>query len=141
MKPGSIEALQARLLAIPKEVRDAVKPALVKGAEELQGTMQNLAPVDSGALRNSIEVTLPGQSTPPYSQPGGNRTAGELEVIVTAGNPDVRYAHLAEYENGTPFFWPSWRLRRKRIEARLKRAMRAAARAAFAGEKAKGGDE
>lgn len=99
---------------------------------------QHLAPVDTGDLRNSIEVTLPAGKTPAYSQPGGSRTAGELEALVTVGNMDVRYAHLAEYGTAEaaaqPYFWPAWRTVRKRVENRMKRVMRKAARDAFAGK-------
>lgn len=76
-------------------------PALEKGAEEVAAAQRALAPDDpaTGApdLRTSIAVTPPGQATPAYSQPGGSRMASELEALVTAGNTDVRYAHLQEY--------------------------------------------
>lgn len=126
--------LQRRLEAIPKAVREAVVPALVKSGEELAGTMRQLAEPsrDTGALIDSIEVTPPGQSTPPYSQPGGTRVAGELEVLVTAGNEDVRYAHLVEYGTSAaeaqPFFWPAFRLLQKRIQNRTRRAVSKAVR-------------
>ncbi|RWD50567.1 MAG: HK97 gp10 family phage protein [Mesorhizobium sp.] len=126
--------LQRRLEAIPKAVREATVPALVKSGEELAGTMRQLAEPsrDTGALIDSIAVTPPGQSTPPYSQPGGMRVAGELEVLVTAGNEDVRYAHLVEYgtskAEAQPFFWPAFRLLQKRIRNRTKRAVSKAVR-------------
>lgn len=142
MRPGSIEALEKRLLAIPQEVREAVAPAVVQGAQELQRMAQHLAPVDTGALRDSIEVTLPGGKTPAYSQPGGSRVAGELEALVTAGNSDVRYPHNVEHGTATaaarPYFWPAFRTLRKRIEARIRRRMRKAARDAFAGRQSTG---
>lgn len=113
--------------AIPKAVRVAVEPALIKGGEELVSTMRQIAPEDSGDLKHSIKYTPPGQMTPPYSQPGGSRVAGENEVIVTAGDADVRYAHLVEHgtteTQAQPFFWPAVRLTRKRITNRIKRAI------------------
>lgn len=123
----SLETLLKRLDAIPKEVRKAVEPALIKSGAELQQMMQHLAPVDSGALRESIAVTPPGQSTPAYSQPGGSRVARENEVLITAGNSDVRYPHLVEYGTtaapAQPFFFVSYRLLRAKIQRRLKRAI------------------
>lgn len=122
-----LERLLKRLEAIPKEVRTAVQPALIKSAEELQARMRALAPFESGALRDSIAVTPPGQSTPPYSQPGGSRVAKENEVLVTVGNSKVRYPHLVEYGTthapAQPFFWPAYRLTRERIKRRIKRSI------------------
>jgi HK97 gp10 family phage protein len=127
-----LDRLKKRLEAIPKEVRKAVEPALIKSGEELAERMQHLAPVDSGALRDSITVTPPGQSTPAYSQPGGSRVARENEVLITAGNTDVRYPHLVEYGTiqapAQPFFWPAYRLSKARIQRRIKRAIGKAVR-------------
>ena len=124
--------LQKRLDAIPKSVREAVRPALTKSGEELTAAMRRLAPEDTGALKDSIVATLPGERTPPYSQPGGARLVGENEVVVTAGNSGVRYPHLVEYGTAQapaqPFFWPAFRLLKRRIEGRLKRAIGKAVR-------------
>ncbi|MER9210063.1 HK97-gp10 family putative phage morphogenesis protein [Mesorhizobium sp. M0771] len=131
---AQITRLQRRLEAIPKTVRTAVVPSLVKSGEELAGTMRQLAETsrDTGALIESIAVTTPGASTPPYSQPGGTRVAGELEVLVTAGDQDVRYPHLVEYGTSKaaaqPFFWPAFRLLQKRIKNRTRRAIGKAVR-------------
>lgn len=133
---AQIERLQRRLGAIPQAAREAVAPSLVKSGNELADMMRRLAPEDDGDLKASIAVTPPGQTSPAYSQPGGARTAGELEVLVTAGNTDVRYPHLQEYgtahHEAQPFFWPALRLLRKRLQARIKRdiakAIREAAR-------------
>lgn len=87
---------------------------------------------DTGALIDSIAVTGPGQSTPPYSQPGGAKVMGEAEAGITVGNSDVRYPHLVEHGTkdaaAQPFFWPAFRLGRKRAAARIKRAMSKAVR-------------
>ncbi|OCJ05256.1 hypothetical protein A6U87_14705 [Rhizobium sp. AC44/96] len=125
----SLERFNKRMEAIPKAVREAVTPALVKSAEELADTQRAFAERsrDTGALINSIHVTLPGQTTPPHSQPGGSRTAKENEVIVTVGNSEVRYAHLVEYGTSEtvaqPYFWPAVRLLKKRMRNRIKRAI------------------
>jgi HK97 gp10 family phage protein len=126
------DRLRRRMRAIPQAVREAVVPALVLSGNELAGRMRALAPERTGALKESIVATPPGASTPPYSQPGGSRVAGELEAIVTAGSSEVRYPHLVEFgtANATaqPFFFPAYRLSRKRIAGRLKRAIRKAVR-------------
>lgn len=127
MASPQLERLLRRLDAIPKEVQEAVRPALEKSGQELVDRMKLLAPEDTGALRDSITMTPPGQSTPPYSQPGGSRVAKPNEVLVTVGNSDVRYPHLVEYGTAQapaqPYFWPAFRLTRRRIERRLKRAI------------------
>lgn len=128
------DRLKRRLDAIPRAVRAAVAPALITSGRDLSVTMRLLAPVDSGDLRNSIHITLPGETTPPYSQPGGSTTAGENQVIVTVGNSDVRYPHLVEYGTAEapaqPFFWPAFRLKKKAIANRIKRAIRKAVKEA-----------
>src|SRR5689334_5924287 len=131
--PG-LDKLKARLEAIPKAVREAVKPALLASADEIAGGMRQLAETsrDTGALIDSIAVTPGGESTPPYSQPGGSRVVPENAVAITAGNAKVRYAHLVEYgtthSHAEPFFWPAYRLYRKRAANRIKRAISKAVR-------------
>lgn len=129
------DRLKRRLAAIPKTVREAVAPALMKSADEIANRMRQLAPVDEGDLKGSIAVTPPGQSTPAYSQPGGSTVAGENQVLITAGNTDVRYPHLQEYGTANspaqPYFWPSFRLGKKRAANRVKRAIAKAVRAEF----------
>lgn len=126
------DRLKRRLDAIPKAVKEAVVPALMQSGNELADMQRRLAPVDSGDLRDSIAVTAPGHATPAYSQPGGSTIAGENEVIVTAGNSDVRYPHLVEYGTADapaqPFFFASYRLLRKRLAGRVKRSISKAVR-------------
>ncbi len=129
MASPQLQRLSKRLLAIPKAAKDAVRPSLIAAGEELAGTMKQLAETsrDTGDLIESIQVTGPGESTPPYSQPGGSTTAGENQVLVTAGNSEVRYPHLVEYgtvhSQAQPFFWPAFRLKRKKLAQKVKRAV------------------
>jgi HK97 gp10 family phage protein len=122
---------------ITRAPREAVLPALMKSGNELAAAQKVLAETsrDTGALIDSIEVTAPGQHTPPFSQPGGSRVAGETEVLVTVGNEDVRYAHLVEYgtanADAQPFFWPALRLLRKRLQNRINRAAKKAVKDAW----------
>lgn len=129
-----LASFQRRMQAIPKAVREAVSPALVGAANDVAAMVRVLAPVDEGALRESVEVTAPGQATPPYSQPGGAATAPSNAALVTVGNSEVRYPHLQEYGTmhhaAQPFFWPAFRLTRKKAAAKIKRAIGKAVRAA-----------
>lgn len=138
--------LKRRLARMPEAAKEAALKSVLEGAHELAAMQKSLVPVRKGKLRDSIAVTPPGGTTPPYSQPGGSRTAGPLEAIVTAGNTEVRYAHLVEFGTAPhiaggifegaqhpgspaePFFWPSYRALkpriRRRISSRISRAIK-----------------
>lgn len=132
MSDGGLDRMNRRFAAVLRNVKEVVEPALVKGAEEIAATQRQLAPEDTGDLKDSITVTPPGGTTPPYSQPGGSRTAKDGEAIVTAGNAAVRYPHLVEYGTADapaqPFFWSGFRLTRTRAQNRIKRSIRKAVR-------------
>lgn len=132
MDDGGIGRLQRRLAAIPKAVKAATQPALLKQGEAMASTMRTLVPVDTGETKASIEVTPGGRTTPPYSQPGGSMTVPENAVAVTVGGEEVRTAHLVEYGTknapAQPFFWPSVRLHQKKATAAIKRAVGKAVR-------------
>ena len=134
---AQLDRLSRRLEAIPRHVREAVAPSLLQSGEELANRMRSLAPVDEGDLKGSIAVTGPGESTPAYSQPGGAMIVPENKVLVTAGNDAVRYPHLVEYgtaeAEAQPFFWVSFRLLRKRLANRTKRAVAKAVREGWRG--------
>lgn len=127
--------LQKRLAAIPQRVVEATQPSLQRSAKELIDVMKALAPEDSGALKDSIVSTPGGQSTPPYSQPGGEAVVPANAVAVTAGNTDVRYAHLVEYGTAQApaqeFFNPAVRLTAPKIKRRTKRDQLKAVRDAW----------
>lgn len=124
---GGISRLKRRLAAIPKDVKEAVQPSLNRQAGQMAATMRGFAPVDSGDMKDSIEVTQAGGQTPAYSQPGGSMTVPENAVAITVGNSEVRYGHLVEYgtvqANAQPFFWPAVRLHRQRAQKAIKSAV------------------
>jgi len=136
-KDNGLASTLAAFDRIKRAPREAVIPALLKSGNELASAQKVLAETsrDTGALIDSIAVTMPGHSTPPYSQPGGSRVAGETEVIVSSGNSDVRYAHLVEYgtaeADAQPFFWPALRLLRTRLQNRVNRAAKKAVKEAW----------
>lgn len=126
-----LERLRAKLRAMPAEVKAEVEAVIVASAEEVASTARALAPIDDGDLKASIVVTPPGGSTPLYSS-GGRQAVGELRALVTAGNGKTRYAANVEFGHGNaaprPFFWPSYRSKKKRIRSRIARAIGKAAR-------------
>lgn len=140
MKPDErrqLARLEARFRKLPEAAKVEMMKALEAGGRDLVDGARALAPVDSGALRNSIEMTPGGRATPPYSQPGGSSVVPEGTVQVTAGNTEVRYPHLVEYGTAKapaqPFFWPAYRLAAKRIKARINRSVGKAVRDAAKG--------
>ena len=124
---GGLSSFQKRMRAIQEAARKAVAPAVMKSAYDIADIMEGLAPEDTGDLIGSIAVTGPGQSTPPYSQHGGSMVVPENTAAITVGNSDVRYPHLQEYGTthhaAQPFFWPGFRMGRKRALDRIKRAI------------------
>ncbi|WP_417724205.1 HK97-gp10 family putative phage morphogenesis protein [Salipiger sp.] len=122
--------LEARLTAIPAEVLEALRPALVRSAEEVAANMRTLVPVDQGDLRASIAVTGPGETTPAYAEGGGKRTAEPNQALVTVGNEDARHGHFQEFGTvkmeAQPFMRPAFRIAKPRIDRRIKRAISAA---------------
>lgn len=112
-----------RLAAIPKAIKLAVEPALDASADEMVTAQRSLAPRDDGDLINSIKW----------------RRDGELRREITAGGPtttrpvrkglDADYDYALAMEFGTreipahSFFWPGYRLTRKKTRARIRRAV------------------
>ncbi len=134
-----LKELNEKLRRMPIAAKETARASVMQGATDLVNLQRQLVPVDKGDLRESIVATPPGGTTPPYSQPGGSKTAGPLQAIVTAGNTNVRYAHLVEFGvaphvNGglfqgsqnpgapaQPYFWPAYRALRTRIRSRISR--------------------
>jgi HK97 gp10 family phage protein len=134
MASAQLKRLQKRLEVIPKAVRDATQPALRASGQELVDAMKALAETSrkTGALIDSITFTTAGNTTPPYSEPGGSRVVPENAVAVTAGDAKTRYVHFVEYGTSKmaaePFFWPAYRLLKKKLSTRIKRAASKAVR-------------
>ncbi|MGH6862007.1 MAG: HK97-gp10 family putative phage morphogenesis protein [Phyllobacterium sp.] len=121
---NNLERLIKRMNAIPKQMRKAIKPQLDQSAEEMVRLARSVAPRDDGNLQRSIVY----QDGP-----------GELAVTVKAGGElttrEVRsgsnhyYDYALGQEFGTsempaqPYFWPAYRLTKKRIKGRISRAV------------------
>lgn len=107
-----LRRLNKRFAAVSQAVRDAVRPALEKSADQLVAAARHLVPEDQGDLKDSIR-----------------KEAGEheLQVAVKAGDGDAFYARWVEFgtseQEAQPFFFPAYRLNKKPIEARIKRAV------------------
>ena len=115
--------LNARFAAVSQAARDAVVPALDKGADQLVAAAKHLAPEDDGTLRDSIR-----------------KEDGEhpLERVVIAGGGDAFYAvhveHGTAQAHAQPFFYPAYRLHKKQIQNRIKRSIGKAIKDEWAGK-------
>lgn len=141
--------LLRKLAEMPQAVRQAVKPAIEQGAQEVITSQKRLVPVDTGNLSSSIVATTGGK-IPRYASMGRSGQSDEgdpdLTVIVTAGDDLARHAHLVEFGTaphivggifagakhpGTKaqaFFYPGYRLVRRRVKTRISRAIGKAVR-------------
>jgi len=123
------EALAKRLNAIPQEILDALRPALLKSGEDVAANMRAAAEGsrDTGALIDSITVTGPGETTPAYAEGGGKLTAGPNQVLVTVGSETQRHGHFIEFGTvkmeAKPFMLPGFRSALPRITRRIKRVI------------------
>lgn len=133
-----LKRLLKRIDTLKDAPRKPILNAMARGAEKIAATQRYLAPVDTGALRDSIHVTLPGEATPAYSQPGGSQVAGPFEIIITAGDHVTRYSHLVEFgTNKTfpqPYFWPGFRVHKQAVQKSIDRAGRKAIRDIWKGK-------
>lgn len=134
-------ALRRKLREMPNRVAAEVSRALVQNAEEMKRKIKNAAPVSAnggGDLRESVdwEFTKQGKEASRGSIKGGEG----LSVTVFAGNEKVIYARWVEFGTaphivkglyagathpGTtrnPFFYPTYRLNKKRLKSRVSRA-------------------
>lgn len=146
VKIKGLDRLQIKLKKFPEVAEKLVRAAMEQGAQEIVNMMQNLVPVDDGELMKSIGWTW--GTAPKYSQRIGSVKSndGKLTITIYAGNSKVRYAHLVEWGSaphvnggmypGTfnpgakaqPFFFVSFRAKRRSTKARVSRAITKAAK-------------
>lgn len=135
-----LDRLKRKLtVTIPAHVEKATAAAMEQGAEEIVGMMKRLAPVDSGALRDSIGWTWgdapAGAMVLGKSKSVGSR--GRKYITIYAGTRDKKlgdadafYARFVEFGTQAmapqPFFFPSYRALRKRVRSRITRSMKKA---------------
>lgn len=134
--------LQARLAKVPDIARAAAANAMEEGAAEIVAEMKRLAPVQSGALRDSIGWTwgdVPAGSFTIADVRSGNN-AGEqyatLRIKIYAGSREAYYARWQEFgtknQPAQPFFHVTWRKERAKFRKRIRNAVRAAIKEAYA---------
>ena len=125
----SVQQFQDLMAKIPKVVADELKLIPYEQAQVLANAMKAAAPVGHDArheLRDSIRVEAGRRPLQAFVRAGGPTTT---IISVQTGHP---YDYAIANEFGTqrmvaqPFFWPVYRLMKRRIRAAMSRAARKA---------------
>lgn len=141
----------AKLGALPRIVEDEVRRALEQGAIEAVAVIDSMAPTPLKGRTKWVWGPAPKatKGLMSFGEPGSRLQISIYVDDPATGAQDAR-SHWFEFGTGervqkttgrrtgrmpaTPFFWPGWRLVRKRARARLSRAMgRGIKRAGLAG--------
>lgn len=144
MKVKNRDRLLKKIAALPKVTREEIRKSLAESANEIVDLQRRAVPVDTGNLKDSIDWHYGDAEKIAHSQGAGGDH--ELAVRISAGNTFARHAHLVEFGTaphpqggkfagtmhpGTPaqpFFFPMYRLGKKRAKSRITRAVNKAAR-------------
>lgn len=129
-----------RLKRIPDAVVKETEKAIQQGAEEMTDVMLRFVPVDnSGDLKKSIGYTM-GEWKPDNANVRGFALVGGAkkgpQATIYAGSKDAFYAAFVEFgtaggQTPRPFFFPAYRLTKRRVRGRITRAMNKAAKKHF----------
>ena len=130
-----LDRLKARFDAIPVAVRAAAMKSMEASADEIVATMKSFAPRDKGDVVASINWTW-GDAPAGTMTIGkvGDNSFGSLRITIFAGGGKAFHARFQEF--GTvnmpahPFFFPAWRLKKKKFRSSLSRAINKAIRSA-----------
>lgn len=156
MAVDGLDKLNKRFRNLPRAAAKAIEPAVHKGALEVQTAARTLAPVDTGELRDAIEVK---DDISDFKATGaignfGNASGGGvgdikryIGLFPEKRNSPGWYGAWVEFgtaprsqkfgNNGTvnlpgtpprPFLFPAYRLMRKRVVGRVRRAIKKAAK-------------
>ena len=145
-----LDKLIAKLKALPPIFAAAAERALGEGADEIVATMRNFCPVDKGDLRDSIGWTFGAAPKGALVIRIGSVSIGKnrkINLTIFAGNEAAYYVRWVEFGTkphvqggkfkgttspGTaahPFFFPAWRLKKKKVKSKVSREMNKAAKA------------
>lgn len=126
--------LERRWAAIPGRVRQAAREAMEEVAEGIVADMKRLAPRGATqSLVNSIGWTW-GEAPAGSMTLGtvGRANYGTMQITIYAGGGKAYYARFLEFGTSKmaahPFFFPTWRTRRRGARSRITRAINKAIR-------------
>lgn len=134
MKIQNRERFRKKIAALPGAIHAELMKALVTSGHEINDLQKRFVPVEHGDLAGTI---------------GMLEKPAELQVVLLAGGPatekavidgkdgDYNYAFAQEFGTrempANPFFFPGYRLGKKRAKSRISRAITAAAKKVAAG--------
>lgn len=126
-----------RMRALGPEVRKAVRAQLEKEANDLAELIRRRVPKRTGALRDSIKVAPGDKPLSLKIKAGGPTTTKKVrkgvkdvdfaKAKVTGGSRgEYDYARAVEFgtseKQAQPFFWPSYRQRKRTVRRRMNAA-------------------
>jgi len=120
----SLEEFEARVARVGVAMKSAIKEANNQNGLEFMQAIAAHIPRDTGRLLNSMKKV----------------DVGEIGVTVEIGDTHPYYLNYVEYGHmdgsvhvpPQPFWWPTWRLMKRRFRARSSRAGNAALKKAVA---------
>jgi HK97 gp10 family phage protein len=131
-----VEALVARIRAIPDKVTESAREFLEAKAQEIVEMMQRLVPKESFALWASIGWTwgdAPEGSMVIGKVKGGKGAGKEyasLAITIYAGGGKAFYGRFQEFGTknmpANPFFFPAYRAKRASVKSGLTRVIKKA---------------
>ena len=134
------DTVQQLLAALPDAVTAPIQAAIEQGGDDFVAAAKAIAPVAAefethpGQLRDSIHREANGRGLSVTVAADARDAKGRLyPAHVEYGHTDERSGH---HVAAKPFFWPSYRVARKKIKSRVSRAITKAVKAA----KAEGGE-
>ena len=131
-----VEALLARMNAIPEKVQQAARETLEKNAQEIVEMMQRFVPKDEFVLWASIGWTwgdAPEGSMTVGKVKGSGKAYGTMAITIYAGGGKAFHGQFQEFGTknmpANPFFFPSYRAKRRGVQQSLARAVKKAVEA------------
>lgn len=129
----NLQRLERKLKAISEGAEAVLKPMLAQAATIVTNKQKDLVPVDTGALKDSIQWTY--GDPPAGAMVFGKkkpREPGAITVTITAGNENVPYAAFVEFGTARtpaqPFFFTGYRASDEKVKALASRALKDALR-------------
>lgn len=132
---NGLAAFRKRLARIPQAARKAAADLLKKAADDINETQRRLAPYEDGDLKEFIRNEPGRHDLERVILAGGPKTTKAVRSSEKGNASDYDYAVGIEFgtqhNSGQPFFWPGYRIEKKRLVRRVKRETGKAIKKAF----------